>query len=537
MGKLTSTIGIPIKLLNEAQGHVVTLELTSGQVYRGKLLEAEDNMNVQLKDITATARDGRVSHLDQVYIRGSHVRFFIVPDMLRNAPMFRTRAPAALGQAYRPYFVAMPPTSPAQAQPSSLRLLILAPTSEPGSASIPPFPALLEALTGSKPSDHVTSFTGYTSHPPLELRTKYYNSNVNIWCDEVPTRMSSQWKGPENQSTTQSASGEGEATPKPVQHDDNQDDTDTDTDTDTPTPSSLDEWKQQMLSSEAAEVRAVIGGIVLVLPVASSSSTRKPLPPAYYSLVEAVHELREAIEEETYGRDIASVVVLQSTSPTVSQDKLASVTASLEDEFLSERGILGWDFVGWNGVNTVQSNATTAADERGTVQKENANAAVRNEYGEKVGIERVIEVLEGVDWTVAPPGSGDGELGGGLDLGIDETAAGDDDPSTSELRSILGSGRFSGLEYELEREMMELKMSMLDHDHGQETQGHADADSETPREQHKAEVDEDEEFQVDQLQGLMERVVAIREAGSELSKTERERFARREIAKLMRDVS
>lgn len=40
-------------------------------------------MNVQLKDITVTARDGRVSHLDQVYIRGSHVKFFIVPDMLR----------------------------------------------------------------------------------------------------------------------------------------------------------------------------------------------------------------------------------------------------------------------------------------------------------------------------------------------------------------------------------------------------------------------------------------------------------------------
>ncbi|KAE8310362.1 hypothetical protein BJX62DRAFT_237745 [Aspergillus germanicus] len=88
MGKLTSTIGIPIKLLNEAQGHVVTLEITSGVVYRGKLLEAEDNMNVQLKDITVTARDGRVSHLDQVYIRGSHVR---------NAPMFRSRGQRGRG--------------------------------------------------------------------------------------------------------------------------------------------------------------------------------------------------------------------------------------------------------------------------------------------------------------------------------------------------------------------------------------------------------------------------------------------------------
>jgi hypothetical protein len=54
-----------------------------------KLSTAEDNMNVQLKDITVTARDGRVSHLEQVYIRGSHVRYFIVPDMLR----YDTRRP------------------------------------------------------------------------------------------------------------------------------------------------------------------------------------------------------------------------------------------------------------------------------------------------------------------------------------------------------------------------------------------------------------------------------------------------------------
>ena len=41
---MTSTIGIPIKLLNEAQGHVITLEITSGQVYRGKLLEGTSSL-------------------------------------------------------------------------------------------------------------------------------------------------------------------------------------------------------------------------------------------------------------------------------------------------------------------------------------------------------------------------------------------------------------------------------------------------------------------------------------------------------------
>jgi small nuclear ribonucleoprotein D3 len=49
-----------------------------------------------------TARDGRVSLLKDVYLRGSHVRFFVVPDMLRNAPMFRNnKALRARGAAAR----------------------------------------------------------------------------------------------------------------------------------------------------------------------------------------------------------------------------------------------------------------------------------------------------------------------------------------------------------------------------------------------------------------------------------------------------
>jgi small nuclear ribonucleoprotein D3 len=55
------------------------------------ILTAEDNMNVQLTDITVTDRDGRVSHQDRAYIRGSFIRYVIVPDMLKNAPMFKIR--------------------------------------------------------------------------------------------------------------------------------------------------------------------------------------------------------------------------------------------------------------------------------------------------------------------------------------------------------------------------------------------------------------------------------------------------------------
>jgi hypothetical protein len=34
-------------------------------------------------------QDGKVSQLEHVFIRGSRVRFMIIPDMLKNAPMFK----------------------------------------------------------------------------------------------------------------------------------------------------------------------------------------------------------------------------------------------------------------------------------------------------------------------------------------------------------------------------------------------------------------------------------------------------------------
>ena len=33
-------------------------------------------------------RTGKETHLERVFIRGSQIRFFILPDMLKNAPMF-----------------------------------------------------------------------------------------------------------------------------------------------------------------------------------------------------------------------------------------------------------------------------------------------------------------------------------------------------------------------------------------------------------------------------------------------------------------
>lgn len=67
----------------------MTAELKSGEVYRGLLLESEDTMNVQLSDVTHTARNGKVSKLEQVYLRGSHLKFIVLPEILKNAPVFK----------------------------------------------------------------------------------------------------------------------------------------------------------------------------------------------------------------------------------------------------------------------------------------------------------------------------------------------------------------------------------------------------------------------------------------------------------------
>lgn len=36
---MSSSLGVPVKLLHESLGHIITVELKTGQLYRGKLAE------------------------------------------------------------------------------------------------------------------------------------------------------------------------------------------------------------------------------------------------------------------------------------------------------------------------------------------------------------------------------------------------------------------------------------------------------------------------------------------------------------------
>jgi len=87
-------VSIPLRLLQEGVSHVVEIELLSGDMYRGTMLAAEDTMNIKLANATFTRKDGKVSKSELVFIRGSQVRFIVLPEVLRHHPMFETNAAA-----------------------------------------------------------------------------------------------------------------------------------------------------------------------------------------------------------------------------------------------------------------------------------------------------------------------------------------------------------------------------------------------------------------------------------------------------------
>jgi small nuclear ribonucleoprotein D3 len=84
-----SNVGVPIRLLFEAEGMKITVEMKNGEIYRGLLVGAEETMNVNLTEVLRTARNGQIHKLPNVYLSGSSIRFIALPDLLKSAPLFQ----------------------------------------------------------------------------------------------------------------------------------------------------------------------------------------------------------------------------------------------------------------------------------------------------------------------------------------------------------------------------------------------------------------------------------------------------------------
>lgn len=59
-------VGIPTVLLYEGEGHTISVENKFGELYKGLLVRAEDNMNVKMKNVVYTDKKGKETKLDEV---------------------------------------------------------------------------------------------------------------------------------------------------------------------------------------------------------------------------------------------------------------------------------------------------------------------------------------------------------------------------------------------------------------------------------------------------------------------------------------
>jgi len=82
-------VGIPIVVLHDAEGSVIEVETKKGELIRGLLFEAEDMMNLYIKNAIVTdATTGIKRRVPQAYVRGPTIVYVILPNQLKYAPMF-----------------------------------------------------------------------------------------------------------------------------------------------------------------------------------------------------------------------------------------------------------------------------------------------------------------------------------------------------------------------------------------------------------------------------------------------------------------
>ena len=72
---------LPLSLLKTSQGHPMLVELKNGETYNGHLVSCDTWMNVHLKEVICTSKDGdRFWRMANCYVRGNTIKYICVPD-------------------------------------------------------------------------------------------------------------------------------------------------------------------------------------------------------------------------------------------------------------------------------------------------------------------------------------------------------------------------------------------------------------------------------------------------------------------------
>ena len=72
---------LPLSLLRTAQNHPMLVELKNGETYNGHLVCCDNWMNINLREVICTSRDGdKFWRMPECYIRGSTIKYLRIPD-------------------------------------------------------------------------------------------------------------------------------------------------------------------------------------------------------------------------------------------------------------------------------------------------------------------------------------------------------------------------------------------------------------------------------------------------------------------------
>ncbi len=72
---------LPLSLLRTAQNHPMLVELKNGETYNGHLVSCDNWMNISLREVICTSRDGdKFWRMPECYIRGSNIKYLRIPD-------------------------------------------------------------------------------------------------------------------------------------------------------------------------------------------------------------------------------------------------------------------------------------------------------------------------------------------------------------------------------------------------------------------------------------------------------------------------
>eukprot|EP00744_Colponema_vietnamica_P018271 GILI01025782.1.p1 GENE.GILI01025782.1~~GILI01025782.1.p1 ORF type:complete len:143 (+),score=16.38 GILI01025782.1:72-500(+) len=87
MSTTPQTKSLAVAVLHEAIGCTVTVELESGETFTGRVTKIEENMNIEMEEVTHKYRNSRNGRsIPSVYLRGSNIVFFQLPDAVKNTP-------------------------------------------------------------------------------------------------------------------------------------------------------------------------------------------------------------------------------------------------------------------------------------------------------------------------------------------------------------------------------------------------------------------------------------------------------------------